>query len=107
MNLALSLVKKGLSVGILDADVFGPSLPAMIPVHSKVIKRSPDNDKFILPLEGPLGIKVLSFGFVNPKAGAPGAGGKDAALMRGPVVSKVINQLLNSTDWGALDYLVS
>ena len=53
------------------------------------------------------GVKCLSFGYVNPKAGPPGAGGQQAAVMRGPIVTKVINQLTSATDWGDIDYLVS
>lgn len=106
VNLALSLVKKGLKVGILDADIYGPSVPTMLRTNSNIVRRSPNNDKFVLPLDGPLGLKMLSFGHVNPKSGAIGSGGKTAALLRGPVASRVINQLAVMTDWGELDYLI-
>ncbi|CAM9802178.1 unnamed protein product, partial [Hapterophycus canaliculatus] len=52
------------------------------------------------------GVACMSFGWVNSKAGVPGAGGHGAAVMRGPMVSKVINQLLLGTDWGELEYLI-
>jgi len=86
---------------------------------SPVVRKSPKDPKMVLPLEvqitssnelvsekEDLPLKVLSFGHVNPKAGAPGAGGKSAAIMRGPIATRVINQLVGATDWGDLDYLV-
>jgi Mrp family chromosome partitioning ATPase len=48
----------------------------------------------------------MSFGYVNPKSGAAGSGGKTAAVVRGPIATKIINQLLLNTEWGQLDYLV-
>jgi Mrp family chromosome partitioning ATPase/DUF971 family protein len=108
VNLACALAQQGLAVGILDADIYGPSLPTLLQSEDIVVKRSPNNPKFVLPLhaKGIPTLKMLSFGHVNPKAGAPGAGGKEAAVMRGPLVSKVLNQLLLATDWGKLDYLI-
>lgn len=106
VNLALSLAKQNLKVGILDADIYGPSLPSMLRPIDPTVKRSKTKEKFVEPLTGPLNIKMLSFGHVNPKAGAPGAGGKEAALIRGPIASRVINQLICFTDWDELDYLI-
>lgn len=107
VHLAKALARTGLRVGILDADVYGPSLPFLVEPDSRVVSKSPKNSKFILPLESKsCGLKLMSFGFVNPKAGVAGAGGKDAAVIRGPIASRVINQLLHATDWGELDYLV-
>ena len=71
----------------------------------KRIVRSVNNAKAIMPLIGPFGLKMLSFGHVNPNS-APGAGGQSPAVMRGPIVSKVINQLVAGTEWGELDYLI-
>jgi len=106
-NLAKALARKGLRVGLLDADIYGPSLPYLVKPDSNAVLKSPTNPKFILPLESKaLGLKFMSFGFVNPKAGVAGAGGKDAAVIRGPIASRVINQLLHATEWGDLDYLV-
>jgi ATP-binding protein involved in chromosome partitioning len=85
--------------------VYGPSLPSLIVPSDKTVKKSPRYPDMILPLPGPHGLKLLSFGFVNPKA-ARGAGGGQAAVLRGPMVTKVISQLVSSTDWGDLDYLV-
>ena len=124
-NLALSLASKNLRVGILDADIYGPSIHIMIPdinhsltrsfthllthnlylADDKIIKKSSNNVKSIMPLIGPFGLKMLSFGHVNPNS-APGAGGQTPAVMRGPIVSKVINQLIAGTEWGELDYLI-
>ncbi len=112
MNFACALAQQNpqLRVGILDADVYGPSLPIQLQPLDYTVKRSPINpERFILPLTSKdlPNLKMLSFGFVNPNSGAPGSGGKSAALIRGPMASKVINQLLLATDWGELDYLVS
>lgn len=107
VNLAFALAKRGLRVGILDADIYGPSLPYMVQPISDVVRRSPSNPKNILPLETSHGIKMLSFGHVSPKSGVQGAGGREAAVLRGPVASKVITQMISSTEWGDLDYLVT
>jgi Mrp family chromosome partitioning ATPase len=123
VNLACALAMKGLRTGILDADIYGPSLPLQLPPSDSTVKRSTNNPKFIFPLisKDLPNLKMLSFGHVNPNSGAPGSvrillfllndcyvmqGGKSAALMRGPMVTKVLNQLLLATDWGELDYLV-
>ncbi|KAG5225612.1 fe-S cluster assembly factor HCF [Salix suchowensis] len=84
VNLAYTLAGMGARVGIFDADVYGPSLPTMNP-----------EKKTIIPTEY-LGVKLVSFGFA----------GQGRAIMRGPMVSGVINQLLTTTEWGELDYLV-
>lgn len=124
----------GLRVGLLDADVYGPSLPLILPEVSPVVQRSPTNPKNVLPLRAAHcpDLKMLSFGHVNPKSGAPGSvrlvcsyfaelifrlphfsfascstqGGKAAAVVRGPIATRILNQLLLATEWGDLDYLV-
>lgn len=75
VNLACALAQRGLSVGILDADIYGPSLPTILQSEETVVRRSVTNPKFVLPLKvkGVPTLKMLSFGHVNPKAGAPGA----------------------------------
>eukprot|EP00741_Cyanophora_paradoxa_P004288 tig00000792_g4162.t1 len=95
VNLAYTLAKMGARVGIMDADIYGPSLPVMVSPASTVVSYSPEN--LIVPLEYE-GVKLMSFGFVQK--------GGQAAVMRGPIVSNVLNQLLTTTDWGELDYLV-
>ncbi|KAG7396423.1 hypothetical protein PHYBOEH_002291 [Phytophthora boehmeriae] len=104
VNLAFSLAKRGARVGILDADIYGPSLPTMISPEDRTIRQSRKIKNFIEPVEYE-GVKCMSFGFVNQRA-APGAGGVGAAVMRGAMVSKLIDQLVLGTEWGDLDYLV-
>ncbi|KAI0493868.1 hypothetical protein KFK09_023994 [Dendrobium nobile] len=94
VNLAYTLAGMGARVGIFDADVYGPSLPTMVSPENRLLEMSPEN-KTILPAEY-LGVKLVSFGFV----------GQGRAIMRGPMVSGVINQLLTTAEWGELDYLV-
>lgn len=74
-NLAVALSKMGLRVGILDADIYGPSLPILLPETSSQVHRSSQNAKHVLPLRSKHcpELKMLSFGHVNPKSGAPGA----------------------------------
>lgn len=96
VNLAYSLALSGAKVGIFDADVYGPSLPTMVKVEKPQLLT---DGTFIAPLEN-RGVKLMSFGFVQQEdSQAP-------AIMRGPMVSQIINQLLTQTQWGELDYLV-
>uniref|UniRef100_M4C191 MIP18 family-like domain-containing protein n=1 Tax=Hyaloperonospora arabidopsidis (strain Emoy2) TaxID=559515 RepID=M4C191_HYAAE len=104
VNLAFSLAKRSARVGILDADIYGPSLPTMISPVDRTIRPSRKVKHFVEPVEYE-GVKCMSFGFVNQRA-APGAGGVGAAVMRGPMVSKLVDQLVLGTEWGDLDYLV-
>jgi ATP-binding protein involved in chromosome partitioning len=97
-NLAVALHKTGKKVGILDADIYGPSIPIMFDVADKRPYMDPDaeNGK-IIPVEN-YGIKIQSIGFfVEPE---------QALIWRGPMASQALNQLLNDTHWGELDYLV-
>lgn len=94
VNLAYSLLGMGARVGIFDADVYGPSLPSMVSPELRVLQMDAET-KAIQPADY-LGVKLVSFGFA----------GQGSAIMRGPMVSGVINQLLTTTDWGELDYLV-
>jgi Mrp family chromosome partitioning ATPase len=96
VNLAYTIAGTGASVGIFDADVYGPSLPTLVaPADTELYLRG----DLIEPLEFG-GVKLMSFGFV------PKAPGSDAAIMRGPMVTQVINELLTKSAWGRLDYLV-
>jgi Mrp family chromosome partitioning ATPase/DUF971 family protein len=96
VNIAYSLARLGGSVGLFDADVYGPSLPTLVsPKNRDLFMRN----EMIQPLEYE-GVRLMSFGFVPT---GPGGG---AAIMRGPMVTQVINQLLTTTEWGDLDYLV-
>jgi len=94
VNLAFTLAQMGAKVGIFDADVYGPSLPTMISPEVRVLQMNPET-KAISPVEYQ-GVKAVSFGFA----------GQGSAIMRGPMVSGLIQQLLTTTDWGELDYLV-
>jgi len=97
-NLAVSLAKSGNKVGILDADVLGPSVPIMFGVEDgqpKVIERK--GKPVLLPLEN-YGIKILSIGFfVKPE---------QALMWRGSMANNAFNQLMTDSDWGDLDFLV-
>ena len=79
-----------MQVGIFDADVYGPSLPSMVSPEVRVMKMDPET-RGITPVEYE-GVKVVSFGFA----------GKGSAIMRGPMVAGLIQQLMLTADWGAL-----
>lgn len=96
VNLAYTLARRGAKVGIFDADIYGPSLPTLVQVPDPQLFQSND---LIHPLEYE-GVKLMSFGYIPKQAGS------QAAIMRGPMVTQIINQLLTGTDWGMLDYLV-
>ncbi len=97
VNLAFTLAAQGAQVGIFDADVYGPSLPTMVRVVD--FDGLYQQANLILPVES-RGLKLMSFGWASQAAG----GGP--AIMRGPMVSQVINQLVTGTNWGNLDYLI-
>ena len=93
VNIAVALAKAGASVGLLDTDVYGPSIPLMMGVHEKPLMK---NNK-IVPLEA-YGVRLMSIGFIlDPDK---------ALIWRGPLVAQLITQFLNDVDWGDLDYLV-
>ncbi|MBN2639587.1 MAG: Mrp/NBP35 family ATP-binding protein [Bacteroidales bacterium] len=97
-NLAISLSKAGYKVGILDADVLGPSVPIMFGVEGGQPKVEEQNGKpKLIPLEN-YGVKILSIGFfVKPE---------QALMWRGSMANSAFNQLMSDSDWGELDYLV-
>ncbi len=93
VNLAISLKKLGHTVGLLDADVYGPNVPLMMGVRA-----SPQAiGQRIQPLEA-YGVRVMSMGFLNP--------GDKPLVWRGPMLNSVMQQFLRNVDWGALDYLI-
>ena len=96
VNLAFSLANKGASVGIFDADIYGPSLPTLVKAEFNGLFKQKN---LILPVEY-AGVKMMSFAYASANSG----GGP--AIMRGPMVTQVINQLLTGTKWGDLDYLI-
>ncbi len=98
VNLALGLAKTGAKVGLIDADIYGPSIPIMFGLEGARPRSSEVNGKTrIEPIEK-FGIKLLSIGFfTNPNQPVP---------WRGPMVSTAVKQLFNDADWGELDYLI-
>ncbi len=97
-NIAVTLAKMGFSVGVLDADVYGPSMPIMFDVANERPMASKVNGKdMIKPVEN-YGVKILSLGFfVDPN---------EAVIWRGAMANKALNQLLFDADWGDLDFLM-
>ncbi|HET9819245.1 MAG TPA: iron-sulfur cluster carrier protein ApbC [Rhodanobacteraceae bacterium] len=94
VNLALALAAEGASAGVLDADIYGPSQPLMLGIHGR--PESPDG-KTIIPMTNH-GLQVMSIGFL--------VGDDTPMVWRGPMVTQALSQLLNSTRWQDLDYLV-
>lgn len=93
-NIARELSSRGFKIGLLDADIFGPSVPTLFNIHKPEV--GADEKKRIIPLEKN-GLKIMSFGFFL---------GDSPAILRGPIVSGYIQQLLTGVAWGELDYLV-
>jgi ATP-binding protein involved in chromosome partitioning len=97
-NLAVTLAKMGFSVGILDADIYGPSMPIMFDVETeKPISVVVDGKSKMKPVES-YEIKLLSIGFFT----AP----SQAVIWRGPMASKALNQMIFDADWGELDFML-
>ncbi|HLX64374.1 MAG TPA: P-loop NTPase [Planctomycetota bacterium] len=94
-NLALSLTAMGARVGILDADVYGPSIPGMLGITERP-RVSPEGKA--IPPEA-YGVKVMSVGMLMGDNDQPG-------IWRGPIVSRILQQFLGAVDWGDLDYLL-
>lgn len=97
-NLAIALAQMGAKVGLLDADIHGPSVPMMFGViNEQPMMRNVDGKEMMVPIEKH-GVKLLSIGFlIKPE---------QAVVWRGPMVSSALRQFVNDTDWGELDYLI-
>ena len=97
-NLAVALAQEGYKVGLLDADIFGPSMPKMFGVEDEQLYvHDVDGRQLIMPLER-YGVKLLSIGFVVDK--------DKAVLWRGSMASNALKQLIVDADWGDLDYFL-
>jgi len=95
LNLALALKDQGFKVGLVDADIYGPSQPSMLDSFPGELEVK--NEKIIVPLVKE-GIKFISMGLISSE--------KMPVIWRGPMVSGAVMQLLSQTDWGELDYLI-
>lgn len=97
-NLAVALAAEGYKVGLLDADIFGPSMPKMFGIEDEQLYiHDVDGRQLIIPIER-YGVKLLSIGFVVDK--------EKAVLWRGSMASNALKQLITDADWGELDYFV-
>jgi ATP-binding protein involved in chromosome partitioning len=96
VNLALGLAGQGLRVGLLDADIYGPSLPRLLGVTARPTAAAPGS-KVLAPLEA-FGVKVMSMGFLVEE--------NTAMIWRGPMVMSALQQMLREVAWGELDILV-
>jgi len=94
VNLALALHNQGYKVGLLDADIYGPSLPMMLGVNQD--PQVNESNKIVPPEK--FGVKIMSFGFFAPE--------ESAVIWRGPMVMKALQQFFYDVDWGELDFLV-
>lgn len=93
VNLALALQKNGFRVGLLDIDIYGPSLPTLLGIDDRPAVR----DRRIVPIEA-AGLRVMSLGFLMDD--------DTPAIWRGPIVTGIIRQFLRDVDWSGLDYLL-
>ncbi|MDJ0644771.1 MAG: Mrp/NBP35 family ATP-binding protein [Flavobacteriaceae bacterium] len=97
-NLAITLAKMGFKVGVLDADVYGPSMPIMFDVvGERPLSVTVDGRSKMKPVEN-YGVKLLSLGFFTQP--------NQAVIWRGPMASKALNQMIFDADWGELDFML-
>lgn len=98
VNLAVGLAKSGAKVGLIDADISGPSVPTMFNVEGEQPSVKKVGDKnIIIPIEQ-YGVKMMSIGFLTPA--------DSAVVWRGPMASSALRQFISDVDWGELDYLL-
>jgi ATP-binding protein involved in chromosome partitioning len=98
VNLAIALSKKGASVGLLDADIYGPSIPIMLDTELYEPATITIDDKNLLVPAEKYGIKIISVGYFVSQ--------NNALIWRGPMASSAIKQLIAEVNWGELDYLI-
>ena len=97
-NLAVTLAKMGFKVGLLDADIYGPSMPLMFDVtNERPLAKEIDGKSKMMPVEN-YGVKVLSIGFFTEP--------NQAVIWRGPMAAKALNQLIFDAHWGELDFML-
>ncbi len=97
-NLAIALSKMGFKVGVLDADVYGPSMPIMFDVErARPLSVNVDGKSKMKPIEN-YGVKILSIGFFTQP--------NQAVIWRGPMAGKALNQMIFDADWGELDFML-
>lgn len=96
VNLALALKQEGAKAGVLDADIYGPSIPIMLGVPEGEKPKIAPGDR-IVPIQR-LGMPLMSMGFL--------IGSQDAVVWRGPMLAKMLQQFLEQVEWGNLDYLI-
>ncbi len=94
VNLSVALKSLGMKVGLLDADIYGPSIPRMMGVSKKP---EMNENKKLIPVEN-YGIKCMSIGFILDD--------ETPTIWRGPMIMKALEQMFNGVEWGALDYLI-
>ncbi len=98
VNLAVALARQGYATGLLDADIFGPSVPRMFDAEDyRPEVRQENGTDLIIPMTR-YGVRILSIGFFVK--------GSDAVIWRGPMASSFLKQLISQGDWGELDYLI-
>jgi ATP-binding protein involved in chromosome partitioning len=97
-NLAVALAKAGARVGLIDADIYGPSIPTMFNCEfEQPLVKQVNGKNIIVPIEQ-YGVKLISIGFLAPP--------DSAVVWRGPMASSALKQFFSDTDWGSLDYLL-
>ncbi len=97
-NLAVTLAQRGCKVGVLDADIYGPSIPTMFDLHGRrPLSVNVNGKSKMAPIEN-YGVKILSIGFFTKP--------NQAVVWRGPMATKALNQLIFDADWGNLDFLL-
>jgi ATP-binding protein involved in chromosome partitioning len=97
VNLAVALARQGLRVGLLDADIYGPSLPRMLGLARKPEVRAVGGKEVMIPLDA-WGLKAMSIGFLVDE--------ETPMIWRGPMVMSALEQMMGQADWGALDIMV-
>lgn len=97
-NLAVALAQKGYKVGLLDADIFGPSIPKMFGVEDEPVYMDEVDGRHLIAAVEKYGVKLLSIGFLVDK--------DNAVLWRGGMASNALKQLISDANWGDLDYFV-